>query len=138
MTKEKVWPPVAPWPKNLQFDAKTEKIITTRHAHEDKQSKGLGYNSPLWLIWTVRTYGDGVPMFPVLDTISDCEFSARYHLMMVVEESARAKQAGDTLDWYIERIPANHRFGSTAPELQMQTLQGFKNYWKTRKQLDGD
>ena len=100
-----------------------EDAITTPHGHESADRR------PLWLIWVVTTARTGVPYFPVLDSVCDTEESARYHIGAVIETG------GEKSEVYVERIPANHRFGSSLEDLQMKTHMAM---WKSRKELDGD
>ena len=100
--------------------ASLEPSITIPHDHE---SKG---QPPLWLIWIL----DGPVMFPVLDSVADSEDSCRYHVGTILYSSPDSNV-------YVERIPANHRFGSSLEEWQMQSYHSVRKFRK-RNQLDGD
>ena len=104
-------------PQSLEY------AITTPHDHEHPS------RPPLWLIWVVEIARTGVPFFPVLDSVCDTEKSARYHIGAAIET------AGKGAEVYVERIPANHRFGSSLGDLQMKTHMAM---WKSRRELDGD
>lgn len=101
-----------------------ERDIQTPHEHEHSE-----YNKPLWLIWRMEHASNGVPYFPVLDTVCDSVESARYHVGMAMEESSRSST---TIKVYVERIPANHRFGSSLPELQQRAHLAL---WRKREEL---
>lgn len=105
-------------PKNL------EPAITTPHEHEHPE-----HNRPLWLIWVVeKSLRTDVPYFPRLDTVCDTEDSCRYHIGAILEINPESK------DVFVERIPANHRFGSSLPELQMKSHMAI---WRAREKNEG-
>lgn len=106
-----------------KIPADMEPSIVTPHAHEDPER-----HPPLWLIWKRRHYNrSGLNDFPMLDSVCTTEASARYHIRAALEG------AGDV---YCERIPANHRFGSSLGDWQMQAHMAL---WKERlKRKDGD
>lgn len=98
------------------FPEHIERSLVTPHEHEGKRNK------PLWLIWKVESARTGVPYFPILDTVCDTEESARYHVAMLLDDSDRQKDVyGQEIFVAVERIPANHRFGSSLGDLQMKT-----------------
>lgn len=99
--------------------ANLEPAITTPHEHEGKN------NPPLWLIWIHR-----VEMFPVLDSVADSEKSCRYHVGAILYSRPDENV-------YVERIPANHRFGSSLETWQMQSYHSVRVFRK-RNQLDGE
>lgn len=100
-----------------------EKRIVTPHEHEGKG------HPPLWVIWVVeRSSITDVPYFPVLDSVCDSEDSARYHV------GARLESGVKGMEVYVERIPANHRFGSSLPELQQRSHMAA---WKAREKNEG-
>jgi hypothetical protein len=95
-----------------------EKQISTPHEHEDAD-----WHRPLWLVWRVRiAQRTDVPYFPELDTVCTTADSARYHIRAILFDTTQ-----DRL--WVERIPANHRFGSSLEELQMKTHMAM---WKAR------
>ena len=96
-----------------------EPSITTPHDHE---SKG---QPPLWLIWILQPEG-----FPVLDSVADSEDSCRGHVGMILYSAPDA-------DVHVERIPANHRFGSSLEDWQMKSYHSVRMF-RRRHQLDGD
>lgn len=112
------WPDLMP-----KIPADMEPSIVTPHAHEDEK------HPPVWLIWKRHRYSrDGIPDFPVLDTVCLSEDSARYHIRAALESSGNLV--------YCERVPADHRFGSSLGEWQMQAHMAL---WKERlKRKDGD
>jgi len=96
-----------------------EASLTTPHSHEGE------HNRPLWLIW--KRPAD---TFPTLDSVCDSEESARYHLSAVLESK--------DIEVYVERIPANHRFGNSEfSEMQMKGYHAVRVFRKCY-QLDGD
>jgi hypothetical protein len=98
-----------------------ESIITTPHDHEGE------HNKPLWLIWKVdRDSRTDVPYFPVLESVCDSERSARYHYLMAVSGFLKKEV-------FVERIPANHGFGSSLDDLQMKTHMAM---WKARAEYN--
>ena len=104
------------------FSEDIEKSITTPHSHEGE------HNPPLWLIWSRKKGRTGLYDFPALDTVGDTEHSARYHVNAVLETPNTIVS--------VERIPANHRFGSSIPDLQTQTHIAL---WRKRLEtVDGD
>lgn len=114
---------------NKKIPAAIERSIITPHEHEGKGNK------PLWLIWKVESSSTGVPYFPVLDSVCDSARSCRYHVLMILDENERRQLAwSDTLptDVYVERIPANHRFGSSLPQWQMNSHMAI---WKARNTM---
>ena len=100
-----------------------EDAITTPHEHESPNRRAL------WLVWVVTTARTGVPFFPALDSVCDSEESARYHIGAAIETG------GGRTEVFVERIPANHRFGSSLEDLQMKTHMAM---WKSRRELNGD
>ena len=97
-----------------------EPLITTPHEHESKGSP------PLWLIWIIN----GAVTFPVLDSVADSEDSCRCHVGMILYSDPDE-------DVHVERIPANHRFGSSLEDWQMKAYHSVRMFRK-RHQLDGD
>lgn len=80
-------------------------IINRPHEHE-----GLYHNRPIWLIWTQQTFRDGTVDVPRIDTVCDSADSAIAHIGMVCESYH------GTVKVFVERIPLNHRFGSSLTE----------------------
>ena len=104
--------------------ASLEPAITTPHHHEGKN------NPPLWLIWVMRSSSAGLRDFPALDSVANSEDMCRYHVGAVLETDTE-------VEVYVERIPANHRFGSSLEEWQMKSYHSLRT-WRKRNQLDGD
>ena len=100
--------------------ASLESAITTPHDHEGKGQP------PLWLIWILG----GDVMFPVLDSVADSEDSCRFHVGAILYSSPDE-------DIQVERIPANHRFGSSLEEWQMKSYHSVRRFRK-RHELDGE
>jgi hypothetical protein len=84
-----------------------KKAITTPHDHECTDRR------PLWLVWRLDKAMNGMPYFPVLDSVCDSEDSAYYHVGAAVEGHRESEV-------FVERVPANHRFASSLPEWQVK------------------
>lgn len=102
-----------PWDiRRIPIPADVERDIVTPHHHESMEVKPESLygdqptNRPLWLIWVREKSRIGVLYFPTLDSVADCEESARAHYRMAVEGKPG-------VDVSVERIPANHRFASS-------------------------
>ena len=80
-----------------------KKAITTPHEDECAERR------PLWLDKAMN----GMPYFPVLDSVCDSEDSAYYHVGSAVESHQDS-------EIFVERVPANHRFASSLPEWQVK------------------
>jgi len=97
-----------------------ERAIRTPHQHE------TAGNPPLWLIW--KRQGAS---FPALDSVCNRDWSAAAHVAMVLDGGRP-----DTTV-VVERIPANHRFGSSLGDWQMESYHVVREMRK-RNRLDGD
>lgn len=120
--------------RQASIPASIMRSIKTKHQHETKG------NPPLWLLWRVDKDKDGNPLFPTLDSVCDSAFSAVAHVGMIMDENVRRveSRSGDyPCDVYVERIPANHRFGGSLPEMQMKGYHTIRAFRK-RNQLDGE
>lgn len=101
---------MAPIPDDL------EKVLATPHVHEHPI-----HNRPIWIIWKTEFGRTGVPYFPQLDTVCDDIDSARYHVRMILSENLLKYLQIPETQITVERIPANHRFGSSISHLQMKS-----------------
>lgn len=80
-------------------------VIRRPHEHEGPN------NRPLWIIWKQLTMRDGTVDVPRIDSVCDDDESAIAHVGMVFEtDNSREFKV------FVERIPANHRFGSSIIE----------------------
>lgn len=107
---------------HFEIPEEIERIITTPHEHEHPERR-----KPLWLIWKVHKSFDGMPEFPVLDSVCDSEKSARYHYRSAVSSSNQV---------FVERIPANHRFASSLGEIQFDVHKALWNYKNQKRTGD--
>ncbi len=110
--------------EQMAIPPEIERVLTTPHVHEHPI-----HWPPLWLIWkTDVNRNTGVPYFPELSAVCNDIDTARYHVAMALFDSPSSR-----LD--VERIPANHRFGSSIGHLQMKSHMAI---WKVRVALAGE
>lgn len=111
-----------------------ERAITTPHAHEGE------HNKPLWILWKHEIAGDGLSDGPLIDSICDTEYAARYNAHGMIESWGRPDPYGGTVRFFVERIPANHRFASSIADALEEHV---RSQIKVRKEVfkyprDGD
>ncbi len=68
------------------------------------------HHRPVWHIWKQQTFRDGTVDIPRIDSVCDSANSAITHVGMIFEGG------GTDYKVFVERIPLNHRFGSSLVE----------------------
>lgn len=94
--------------------------IETPHSHEGKNNK------PLWIVWFIEYDNKNTPYYPAIDSIADSENSAKYHVASLLRLEYNQEPRQNIYCW-VERVPANHRFGSSLEENIIKVNREIKN-----------